>query len=155
MSNLAQSLNAEIRRLARREANAIAAPLRRAITQLRRELWRLNRDNRALEKKLQQVPRTTTALVKVDLAAAATAKLGPKLIAKLRARLNLSQTEFAKLLDVSPNSISNWETGHSRPTAAMRARLVAVRGMGRRDVKRVMKEKAAAKKEVVRPQGRT
>ena len=59
-------------------------------------------------------------------------------------RLGLSQGEFAALLDISSNSISNWETGHSRPNAEMRAKLMAARQLGRRDVKRVLKEKADA-----------
>lgn len=39
----------------------------------------------------------------------------------VRTKLNLSQTEFAKLLNVSVTSIRNWEQGKRFPTGAARS----------------------------------
>ena len=39
-------------------------------------------------------------------------------IKEIRERLNLSQAVFAKLLNVSPSSIRQWEQGKRKPTGA-------------------------------------
>lgn len=41
----------------------------------------------------------------------------PQLIGKIRQELRLSQSELAKFLEVSPQTINRWENGHSRPSA--------------------------------------
>ena len=45
-------------------------------------------------------------------------------ILKLRVKLNLSQQEMAKLLNVSFPSISRWENGHNKPTKLVKVRIV-------------------------------
>lgn len=44
-------------------------------------------------------------------------------IKEIRENLNLSQTVFAKLLNVSPSSIRQWEQGKRKPTGATRVLL--------------------------------
>ncbi|WP_245619950.1 helix-turn-helix domain-containing protein [Desulfobacter vibrioformis] len=44
-------------------------------------------------------------------------------IQKIRESLNLSQTVFAKLLNVSPSSIRQWEQGKRTPTGSTRVLL--------------------------------
>ena len=39
-------------------------------------------------------------------------------IKEIREKMNLSQTVFAKLLNVSPSSIRQWEQGKRKPTGA-------------------------------------
>jgi len=41
----------------------------------------------------------------------------------IRARMKVSQTVFAKLLNVSPSSIRQWEQGRRKPTGATRVLL--------------------------------
>ena len=146
MSKLAATLNAEIRRLAHREARAMAAPLHAAIGQLRREVRRLNHENRALEYKLSQVTPRPAGLTVPDRETMAKARLSPGLIAKLRTRLGLTLNEFAALLGASSGSVFNWEHAKSKPTPAMRARLIAARGLGRREARRLVKAKAVPAK---------
>ena len=45
-------------------------------------------------------------------------KLTTYQIKEIRENLNLSQTVFAKLLNVSPSSIRQWEQGKRQPTGA-------------------------------------
>ena len=45
-------------------------------------------------------------------------------ILKLRVKLNLSQQEMAKLLNVSFPSISRWENGHNNPTKLVKVRIL-------------------------------
>ena len=44
-------------------------------------------------------------------------------ILKLRAKLNLSQEELAKLLGVSFASVNRWETGRYEPTIKVKRKL--------------------------------
>lgn len=44
-------------------------------------------------------------------------------IKEIREKLNLSQSVFAKLLNVSPSSIRQWEQGKRKPTGATRVLL--------------------------------
>ena len=44
-------------------------------------------------------------------------------IKEIRENLNLSQTVFAKLLNVSPSSIQQWEQGKRQPTGATKVLL--------------------------------
>ena len=47
----------------------------------------------------------------------------PKVILRLRAKLNLSQEELGKLLGVSLASVSRWERGEHEPTKLVKVRL--------------------------------
>jgi transcriptional regulator with XRE-family HTH domain len=47
----------------------------------------------------------------------------PVLLRKLRARLNFSQEDLAKLLNVSFSSINRWENGHHEPTIISKEKL--------------------------------
>ena len=47
----------------------------------------------------------------------------PNLILTLRAKLNLSQEEFGKLIGASLISVSRWERGEYEPTKLVKVRL--------------------------------
>lgn len=47
----------------------------------------------------------------------------PRMILRLRAKLNLSQEGLAKLIDVSLVSVSRWERGEHEPTAIAKIKL--------------------------------
>ncbi len=46
-----------------------------------------------------------------------------KLIPELRAAMNVSQEDFAKLLGVSSVTVSRWENGHAKPTKIIKIKL--------------------------------
>ena len=50
-------------------------------------------------------------------------QLTTRQIKEIRDTLNLSQAVFAKLLNVSPSSIRQWEQGKRKPTGATRVLL--------------------------------
>ena len=58
-------------------------------------------------------------------------------ILKLRAKLNMSQQEMAKYLNVSFPSISRWENGHYQPTKLIKVKLLALLKENNIDVKEV------------------
>lgn len=45
------------------------------------------------------------------------------LIPELRAAMNVSQDDFAKILGVAPVSVSRWENGHAKPTKIVKVKL--------------------------------
>lgn len=46
-----------------------------------------------------------------------------KLIPELRAAMNVSQEDFAKLLGVAAVTVSRWENGHVKPTKLIKIKL--------------------------------
>jgi DNA-binding transcriptional regulator YiaG len=68
------------------------------------------------------------------------ARLSPKLIRSLRTRLGISQAELARLTGVSAVAVGTWESGRSRPRPESKARIVALRSLGRREVRRLLSE---------------
>ena len=53
----------------------------------------------------------------------------------LRTRLGLSAAELATLLDVSPQSVYNWEHQKSVPRASQVASIAALRTMGKKEAR--------------------
>ena len=47
----------------------------------------------------------------------------PQMIIKLRVKMNMSQEELAKELDVSFQSVNRWENGKFEPTKLAKAKL--------------------------------
>lgn len=140
MPNLAAVLNAEIARLARRSVRPLYVPikkdvavLKRTISRQKRAIAQLQRDNTRLltdlNTRLAAPPAATDAEVQH-------ARISPRLIRSQRQRLGLSQTAFGKLLGVSGGAVLAWEGGKSKPRAAAKAALVAVRKVGKREARR-------------------
>ena len=139
MPNLAAVLKAEIVRLARRSTRPFYVPLKKdivalkhALTQQKRLTSQLQRDNARLLADLNNrlaVP-STASETEVQHA-----RMSPRLIRSQRARLGLSQDAFAELVDVSAGAVMAWESGRSKPRAAAKAMLVAVRKLGKREAR--------------------
>ncbi|MEJ7624304.1 MAG: helix-turn-helix domain-containing protein [Pyrinomonadaceae bacterium] len=45
-------------------------------------------------------------------------ELSAKEITEVRTRLNLSQSVFARYLNISPKTVQSWEQGHGKPNGA-------------------------------------
>ncbi|MCL4745504.1 MAG: helix-turn-helix domain-containing protein [Burkholderiaceae bacterium] len=58
----------------------------------------------------------------------------PKGLVSTRKRLGLSAAELASLLGVTAQTIYNWERGATRPGPELHSKLVALRGVGKREV---------------------
>jgi DNA-binding transcriptional regulator YiaG len=70
-------------------------------------------------------------------------RFSPRLIQGLRRHLGISQKELAVLAGVSVMAVRQWETGKFRPKDEKKRVLVALRKLGRREVRRLLEEKAA------------
>lgn len=151
MPNLAAVLKTEIARLARRSMRPLYAPLKKdvvalkhALAQQKRLVARLAKDNVRLVADLNTrlaVPPT------VSEDAIQHARLSPRLIRSQRARLGLARDAFAKLVGVSGGAVLAWEGGRSKPRAAAKAAIVAVRKLGKREARRRLEVLAGANRD--------
>ena len=143
MGKVETVLKAEIARLSRRETRRLMAKHVDELRRLRRRVTELARDVRALKtaRAEEQVKTKIRAAAEtVAGAQATTVRMSPMLIRSLRNRLGISQAKLAKLVGVSTVAVGQWESGRSRPRSESKARIAALRSVGRREVKRLLAE---------------
>ncbi len=136
MANLATALKDEICRLARKEIKSQVGTTKKAVNQYRHEIAALKRQVQEQEKRiafleaqerkrLDDQPSRKPALDNV--------RFSPRSVRAQRERLGLSALDYGRLVGVSAKSIYDWEQGTTRPRAAQRAALAALRGIGKRE----------------------
>ncbi len=147
MGKMEQTLKSEITRLTKKQLRATCLPLARDVRQLKRTVSAV-RKTVAVLAKLGADWQAERAAERAKLAAVPeevkTARISPRLIKKLRTRLGISQAELATLIGVSTNAVGFWEQGKSRPTDRNKEALVALRKLGRREVRGLLAAKAEA-----------
>ena len=90
-----------------------------------------------------QKPKTQNPKPKTELQPATDrqVRITAESIAKLRRKLGLTQMQLAALLEVSNFSVSHWELGKTAPREAYKCKIAALRDMGKRELKCLLKEK--------------
>ena len=150
MPNVMQVLKAEISRLARKEARAVAGParkasaqLRRTVAELRRSIARLERANKSLAVQLKTREQPPAAAADQ----AAKARVTAKGMRSLRKKLRLTQAEFGALIGVSGQAVLNWEkkSGALRVRQTTRGAILAIRELGAREARLQVEALAQAK----------
>jgi len=148
MGKIESVIRSEVVRLARKEIRATCQPVASTVRALKRQVSQLSKAVRAL-KKLGDSLSQQRAAEKPKLEASPeelkSARFSPQLIKKLRLRLGLTQAELARLIGVSSPSIAFWERGRNRPTDSNKLALVAIRKLGRRQVRRLLGAEEQAK----------
>ncbi|MGH8666963.1 MAG: helix-turn-helix domain-containing protein, partial [Burkholderiales bacterium] len=136
MPNIAAVLKQEIARVARRETRSQIDMLRKTSAQQRRGIAALKRSIASLQRQVGSLAGTIgkSAAAAPDDGAEQRVRFSSKGIRSLRHRLGLSAGEFARLVDVSAQSIYNWEHQVTRPRAAQVKALAELRGLGKREV---------------------
>ena len=139
MANLGQILKEEIARISRREIKKATATLQRSSAAYRREIAALKRHVAQLERALKDAGKRTKTL---PAASGESENAGRRFSAQgfrtLRHRLGLSAAQIAKLLEVSEQSIWLWESKRTSPRSESLAKIVQLRGMGKREVARLL-----------------
>jgi DNA-binding transcriptional regulator YiaG len=69
-------------------------------------------------------------------------RFSPALIRSLRKHLGISQKELAILAGVTVGAVHFWESGRSKPKDEKKAVMVALRKLGRREVRKLLEERA-------------
>lgn len=136
MANIASMLKEEITRLARKEIRAETESLKKASTQYRSDIAALKRRVIDLERQAAATAKKTAKGALAPVAADTNTKIrySAKSLVSQRRRLGLSAAELGSLLDVSVQTIYNWEAGTTRPREQQVAMIAALRRVGKREV---------------------
>ena len=140
MGRVEEAVRSAIVRAIRRECRTRYAPLLAEVRQIKRQVAGLDADVASLRGRWGKdaPPRAERHLEAVSEEKARRARLTPESIKRLRARLGLTQVQLATLLGVTGPAVAQWETGTSEPRGSNRAALVALRKLGRREVRRML-----------------
>jgi len=146
MAKLESIIKSEIQRLAKHEVRAVFRPLRKEVWGIRLKLGDLlkafvplNRwakelsESRSKETKLAASPDEVKA-----------SRFTPERIRHLRMKLGISQRELGVLIGASIGAVLSWEKGKFKPQGEKKAALVALRKVRKRDVRKMLTEKAGA-----------
>ena len=159
MGKLEGMIKSEIVRLAKREMRKISVPLGKdvwflkgTVSRLRRTVLVLERFAAQRQKELgkERIPLEATAEeVKIS-------RFSPRLIRSLRGHLGITQKELAILTGVTVGAIHQWESGQFKPSQKKKAVMVALRRLGRREVRRLVEGRGAemVKRDVRKPRGK-
>lgn len=138
MSSLNIALKSEIARVSRKELKEELQALRKASTAHRAEIAALKRDLKSLRSLVKSNQRSIEKVVptpppKDDVNLTGGRLFNANAFAAKRAKLGLSQSDMAKLVEASSLSVSKWESGKVQPRAAQLARILAVQKIGKRE----------------------
>ncbi len=149
MPNLGKMLKDEIARIGRREAKAVATPLQkrsikieRATADLRKRLLTLEKENKRLLAALEPVLAAQQPAAAMASEPPAREWISGKGVKRLRAKLGLSQHQFARLAGASDQAVYLWERrpGMLKLRDKTRVALLGLRGLGAREAKKRLAE---------------
>lgn len=144
MGTLETSVKTEIIRLARRELRKVSVPLSRDVRLMKSTVSKLRKAVLTLERLASHQQKE---LVKKKIPLGATleevkiARFSPRLFRSLRKHLGITQKELAILTGVTLGAVNSWESGRFRPKQEKKAVIVALRKMGRQEVRKLLEEK--------------
>jgi DNA-binding transcriptional regulator YiaG len=144
MGKVEATLRSEIMRLARREMRKATVPLTRDVRSLKATVSQLRRGVSALERltaRQNQQRMSEKVTLETPPEQLEKSRFSPRLIRGLRKRLGITQKELAALAGVTVGAIFQWEKGIFDPRDDKKGILVALRKLGRREVRKVLEEK--------------
>jgi len=145
---MAQVIKSEIIRLAKKEAKATAQPVRKASLVNRKEIVQLKRRLVALEKTIKNLLANAPNKSETQDAEGNDGNDGKRVritakgMRALRAKWNVSQVDFGKLLGVSVLTVWKWEQakGALGLRKATKAKILAVRNLTPSEAKKRLEE---------------
>jgi len=146
MGKLESTIKSEIQRLAKREIRSTFLPLRREVRAMRLKLSGLSRGILSLNRLAKEL-RLEEAKPKLEATPeeVKASRLTPGRIRGLRKKLGISMRELGVLTGSSLGAILSWEKGKFKPRGDKKAALVTLRKLKKREVKRMLAEKAETK----------
>lgn len=136
MPNIGSVLKDEVTRLARRELKKEVGPVRKITAAHRRDLAAIKRQLVSAQKRIQLLERQVSKTRAAPMAAASSEKplrFVAKGLVSLRKRLGLPAAGLAKLLDVSEQSVYNWEAKKTVPRRQQVEAIAGLRSLGKRE----------------------
>src|SRR4030043_736559 len=155
MGKLEGMIKFEIVRLAKREMKKFSVPLSRdvwslkgTVSQLRKAVLALQRITANQQKELEK----GKMVLEAPPEEVKESRFSPRLIRSLRGHLGITQKELAILTGVTVGAAHLWESGQFKPSEKKKAVIVALRKLGRREVRKLVEKKSAGRvKQTVRP----
>ena len=143
MGKLESTIKSEIQRLSKREIRATFLPLRREVRAMRLRLSSLSKNfstlNRLTKEQMQNLPKKGLEATPEEVKAS---RLTPDRIRGLRKKLGISMRELGLLIGVTTWAVLMWEKGKFKPKAEKKAALVALKKFRKREVRKILAEKA-------------
>jgi DNA-binding transcriptional regulator YiaG len=143
MAKFETMIKSEMVRLAKREVRKICVPLRSdvwslksAVSQLHKSVLILQRITASQQKELEK----GKMLLEAPPEEVKESRFSPRLIKSLRGHLAITQKELAILTDVTVGAVHLWESGRFKPSMKKKAVMVALRKLGRREVRKLLEE---------------
>lgn len=140
MSNFSSILKAEIARVARKSIKAELEGLRRTVASQRTEVVSLKRRLEETERALKQLQklkgRAPEAAPAQEPATTGQLRFRAAGLASNRRRLGLSAAEFGLLVGATGQSVYAWEQGKTVPRGKALAAIAALRGIGKKEVRK-------------------
>jgi DNA-binding transcriptional regulator YiaG len=146
MPNIGTILKEEIIRLSRKEGRRQIDPTKKTAAQLRHDVATLKRQVLQLERQVAMLLRKMSEATSRHESSAKPTRFSAKGLQAQRSRLDLAAADFGKLVGVSAQSIYNWESEKGRPRAEQIAKLVALRGIGKRQAMARLEQLAGAQR---------
>ena len=143
MAKIERVIKSEIMRLAKRQVKTAFMPLKREVRQMSVKLSGLSKGIASLNRLTKELRlEEATPTMEATPEEVKSARITPGRISGLRKKLNLSQRKLGILTGASLSAVLAWEKGKFSPKGDKRAALVALRKMKKRDVKRMLEQKA-------------
>jgi DNA-binding transcriptional regulator YiaG len=144
MPDIKTVLREMVIRIAKQEANAKVRPLEKKVFELRESCRIQKKLISELQGKLSEIsgnikPEDKALTVSQD--AMENVRIFPAQIVALRKRLELSVRQFSKLVGANRHTVASWETGKSKPKDEHKAKLIALRGIGKTKAKELLDRK--------------
>jgi DNA-binding transcriptional regulator YiaG len=146
MGKLESTIKSEIQRLAKREIRSTFVPLRKEVRAIRLKLSGLSTGILSLNRLTKEL-RLEEAKPKLEATPeeVKASRITPDRIRGLRKKLGISMRELGVLTGSSTGAVLSWEKGKFRPRGEKKAALVALRKVRKRDVRKILAEKAETK----------
>ncbi len=138
MTSLNLALKSEIARVARKELKDELTVLRKVTASHRSEIAALKRDVKALHSRLKANERALKKVMPISKSEpqenrSPVGSFNAAVFAAKRAKLGLTQSQMARLLEASALSVYKWESGSVQPRAAQVNRILAIQKIGKRE----------------------
>ena len=147
MAKLESIIKSEIQRLAKHEVRSVYRPLRKEVWGLKLKLSNLIKNFTVLDRLAKEIVKTKSTEPKLEASPEEikASRLTPERIRGLRKKLGISMRELGVLVGATTGAVLSWEKGKFKPQREKKAALVALRKVRKRDVKKMLAEKAVAK----------
>ena len=146
MAKLESIIKSEIRRLAKHEVRSVYRPLRKEVWGMKLKLSNLIKTFTILDRLGKEIGKTKSIEPKLEATPeeVKASRLTPERIEGLRKKLGISQRELGLLVGATTGAVLSWEKGKFKPQGEKKAALVALRKVRKRDVRKMLTEKAGA-----------